>query len=74
MGGPILRMKICMRSDFMIDAQEKAFYASPPERNDALIHRSDRGSQLGFKESLELATLEWVSCFNHHHRLLEPSG
>jgi putative transposase len=27
------------------------------------------------KESLEWATLEWVSCFNHHHhRLLEPSG
>ena len=25
------------------------------------------------KESLELATLEWVSWFNHH-RLLEPIG
>ena len=25
------------------------------------------------KESVELATLEWVSWFNHH-RLLEPTG
>ena len=25
-------------------------------------------------EALELATLEWVAWFNHHHRLLEPIG
>ena len=92
-----------------------------PERSDALIHHSDRGSQYvsiryserlseagiepsvgsrgdsydnalaetinglykaelihrrapwKTKESLEIATLEWVSWFNHH-RLLEPIG
>ena len=35
-----------------------------------LIHRRARWKT---KESLELATLEWVSWFNHH-RLLEPIG
>ena len=35
-----------------------------------LIHRRTPGKS---KESLELATLEWVSWFNHH-RLLEPIG
>ena len=96
-------------------------YDRQPERTDALIHHSDRGSQYvsiryserlaeagiepsvgsrgdsydnalaetinglyktelirrrapwKSKESLELATLEWVSWFNHH-RLLEPIG
>lgn len=96
-------------------------YDRQPERSDALIHHSDRGSQYESiryserlseagiepsvgswgdsydsvlaetihglykaelihrrapwttKESLELATLEWVSWFNHH-RLLEPIG
>ena len=35
-----------------------------------LIHRR---APCKSKESLELATLEWVSCFNHH-RLLAPIG
>jgi putative transposase len=35
-----------------------------------LIHRR---APRKTKESLELATLEWVSWFNHH-RLLEPIG
>ncbi len=35
-----------------------------------LIHRR---APWKTKESLELATLEWVSWFNHH-RLLEPTG
>ena len=35
-----------------------------------LIHRR---APWKTKESLELATLEWVSWFNHH-RLLEPIG
>jgi len=115
------RMSSSMRTDFVLDALEQALYARQPERNDALIHHSDRGSQYvsiryserlteagiepsvgskgdsydnalaetinglykaglvhrrapwKTKESLELATLEWVSWFNHH-RLLEPIG
>ena len=35
-----------------------------------LIHRR---APCKTKESLKLATLEWVSWFNHH-RLLEPTG
>ena len=110
-----------MRTDFVLDALEQALYDRQPERTDALIHHSDRGSQYvsiryserlaeagiepsvgskgdsydnalaetinglykaglidrrapwKSKESLELATLEWVSWFNHH-RLLEPIG
>ena len=105
----------------MLDALEQALYDRQPERTDALIHHSDRGSQYvsiryserlaeagiepsvgsrgdsydnalaetinglyktelihrrapwKTKESLELATLEWVSWFDHH-RLLEPIG
>lgn len=115
------RMSSSMRTDFVLDALEQALYARQPERTDALIHHSDRGSQYvsiryserlaeagiepsvgskgdsydnalaetinglykaelihrrapwKTKESLELATLEWVSWFNHH-RLLEPIG
>jgi len=102
-------------------ATSQALYDRRPQRDDALIHHSDRGSQYvsiryserlaeagiepsvgsrgdsydnalaetingsykaelihrrapwKTKESLELATLEWVSWFNHH-RLLEPIG
>ena len=34
-----------MRADFVLDALEQALYARQPERNDASIHHSDRGSQ-----------------------------
>lgn len=115
------RVSRSMRTDFVLDALEQALYARQPERDDALIHHSDRGSQyvsiryterlaeagiepsVGSKgdsydnalaetinglykaelihrrapwktvESLELATLEWVTWFNHQ-RLLEPIG
>jgi putative transposase len=115
------RQSSSMRTDFVLDALEQALYDRQPERTDALIHHSDRGSKyvsiryserlaeagiepsLGCrgdshdnalaetinglykaelihrwapwktKESLALATLEWVSWFNHH-RLLEPIG
>ena len=115
------RQSSYMRTDFVLDALEQALYDRQPERTDALIHHSDRGSQYvsiryserlaeagiepsvgskgdsydnalaetinglykaelihrrapwKTKESLELATLEWVSWFNHH-RLLEPIG
>ena len=115
------RQSSSMRTDFVLDALEQALFDRRPERTDALIHHSDRGSQhvsiryserlaeagiepsVGSKgdsydnalaetinglykaelihrrarwktkESLELATLEWVPWFNHH-RLLEPIG
>jgi len=115
------RVSSTMHTDFVLDALEQALYARQPERNEALIHHSDRGSQyvsiryserlaeagiepsvgsIGdsydnalaetinglykaelihrrapwkTRETVELATLEWVSWFNHH-RLLEPIG
>jgi putative transposase len=115
------RQSSSMRTDFVLDALEQALYDRRPERTDALIHHSDRGSQYvsiryserlaeagiepsvgsrgdsydnalaetinglykaelihrrapwKTKESLELATLQWVSWFSHH-RLLEPIG
>ncbi|MHB1644480.1 MAG: IS3 family transposase [Acidithiobacillus sp.] len=115
------RVSSSMRTDFVLDALEQALYARQPERDDALIHHSDRGSQYvsiryterlaeagiepsvgskgdsydnalaetinglykaelihrrapwKTKESVELATLEWVAWFNHH-RLMEPLG
>jgi len=115
------RVSRSMHADFVLDALEQALYARKPQRDDELIHHSDRGSQyvsiryterlaeagiepsVGSKgdsydnalaetinglyktelihrrvpwktrEAVELATLEWVSWFNHH-RLLEPIG
>lgn len=111
------RQTSSMRTNFVLDALEQALYVRQPQRDDELIHHSDRGSQCvstrygervaeaGIKpsggsydnaqaetinrlqktelihqrspwktrEPLELATLEWVSWFNHH-RLLEPIG
>jgi transposase InsO family protein len=115
------RVSRSMHTDFVLDALEQALYARQPEREEALIHHSDRGSQyvsiryserlaeagiepsVGSKgdsydnalaetinglykaelihrrapwktwEAVELATLEWVSWFNHH-RLFEPIG
>lgn len=115
------RVSSSMRTDFVLDALEQALYARQPERDDTLIHHSDRGSQYvsiryserlaeagiepsvgsrgdsydnalaetinglyktelikkrapwKTRESVELATLEWVSWFNHH-RLLESIG
>jgi transposase InsO family protein len=34
-----------MRTDFVLDALEQALFDRQPERSDALIHHSDRGSQ-----------------------------
>jgi len=114
------RVSTSMHTDFVLDALEQALFARQPERDGALIHHSDRGSQyvsiryserlaeagiepsVGSKgdsydnalaetinglykaevihrrswptrESVELATLEWVSWFNRH-RLLGPIG
>ena len=115
------RVSSSMRTDFVLDALEQALYDRQPERQDALVHHSDRGSQYvsilyterlaeagiepsvgsrgdsydnalaetinglykaelihrrapwKTREAVELATLEWVSWFNHH-RLLESIG
>lgn len=111
-----------MHSGFVLDAQEQALYTRRPQRDGALVHHSDRGSQyvsiryierlavagiepsVGSRgdsydnalaetinglfetelihrrapwktcEAVDLAALEWVSWFNHHHHLLEPIG
>lgn len=39
------RVSRSMRTDFVLDALEQALHARQPEREDALIHHSDRGSQ-----------------------------
>lgn len=39
------RVSSAMRADFVLDALEQALYARKPERDGALIHHSDRGSQ-----------------------------
>lgn len=115
------RVSDSMRTDFVLDALEQALYARQPERDGALIHHSDRGSQYvsiryserlaeagiepsvgsrgdsydnalaetinglykaelihrrapwKSKAAVEMATLEWVACYNTQ-RLLEPIG
>jgi putative transposase len=115
------RVSSSMHTDFVLDALEQALYARRAERDGALVHHSDRGSQYvsiryserlaeagiepsvgstgdsydnalaetinglykaeiihrrgpwKTREAVELATLEWVSWFNHH-RLLESIG
>ena len=39
------RVSSTMRTDFVLDALEQALYARQPERDNTLIHHSDRGSQ-----------------------------
>lgn len=39
------RVSSSMHTDFVLDALEQALYARQPERDEALIHHSDRGSQ-----------------------------
>jgi putative transposase len=39
------RVSRTMTTDFVLDALEQALYARQPERDQALIHHSDRGSQ-----------------------------
>ena len=39
------RVSISMHTDFVLDALEQALYARQHERDGALIHHSDRGSQ-----------------------------
>ena len=45
------RVSSSMHTDFVLDALEQALYARQPERDDVLIHHSDRGSQPRFNWS-----------------------
>ena len=45
------RVSSSMHTDFVLDALEQALYARQPERDGALIHHSDRGSQGRFNWS-----------------------
>ena len=50
-----------MRTDFVLDALEQALYDRQPQRDDALIHHSDRGSQyvsIRYSERLADAGIE----------------
>jgi transposase InsO family protein len=55
------RVSSSMHTDFVLDALEQALYARQPEREDALIHHSDRGSQyvsIRYSERLAEAGIE----------------
>ena len=55
------RVSTTMRTDFVLDALEQALYARQPERDGALIHHSDRGSQylsIRYSERLAEAGIE----------------
>lgn len=55
------RVSSSMRTDFVLDALEQALYARQPDRQDALIHHSDRGSQyvsIRYSERLAEADVE----------------
>lgn len=45
------RVSSSMQTDFVLDALEQALYARQPERDNSLVHHSDRGSQGGFNRS-----------------------
>jgi transposase InsO family protein len=55
------QMRSSMRADFVLDVLEQALYAREPERDGALIHHSDRGSQyvsIRYSERLAEAGIE----------------
>ena len=55
------RVSSAMRTDFVLDVLEQALFDRQPERADALIHHSDRGSQyvsIRYTERLAEAGLE----------------
>lgn len=55
------RVSSSMRTDFVLDALEQALYDRQPDRSDALIHHSDRGSQyvsIVYSERLAEAGIE----------------
>ncbi len=51
------RVSSSMSTDFVLDALEQALYARQPGDDGILIHHSDRGAQLRFKESSQHSSL-----------------
>lgn len=47
------RVSSSMHTDFVLDALEQALYDRQPQQTGGLVHHSDRGSQGGFKWSLQ---------------------
>jgi putative transposase len=45
------RVSSSMHTDFVLEALEQALYARQPERDNSLVHHSDRGSQPGLNRS-----------------------
>ena len=56
------RVSTSMHTDFVLDALEQALYARQPERDGALTHPSDRGSQGGFNRSLQHLSIRRCLC------------
>jgi putative transposase len=55
------RVSSSMRTDFVLDALEQALYDRQPDRDQSLIHHSDRGSQyvsIRYSERLAEAGIE----------------
>jgi putative transposase len=55
------RVSSSMHTDFVLDALEQALYARQPERDNSLVHHSDRGSQyvsIRYSERLAEAGVE----------------
>ena len=67
---PQLRCARAKRDDELIPHIQRVWNANLQVYGADKIHRL---APWKTKESVELATLEWVSWFNHH-RLLEPIG
>ena len=58
------RVSSSMQTDFVLDALEQALYARRPQRDDALVHHSDRGSQPAFNQSSQHCG--WLSRVSAH--------
>lgn len=55
------RLSSCMHTEFVLDALEQALYDRQPERDEQLVHHSDRGSQyvsIRYTERLAEAGIE----------------
>ncbi len=55
------RVSSSMRTDFVLDALEQALYARQPERDNALIHHSDRGTPRSLKNRPRSAWIPLVA-------------
>ena len=70
------RVSSSMRTEFVLDALEQALYARQPERDDVLIHHSDRGSQyvsIRYSERLaEAVNLEHTGASMTNREGLDP--